>query len=69
MEDKREEYNKEPVFYCKHCLSLKVLSVYNMEDLDYCDECGATDIGKTTIEEWQKLYKNKYGVDYLTNKL
>ena len=28
-----EEYNKEPVFYCKHCLSLKIKMVPNMEEL------------------------------------
>lgn len=69
MEDRKEEYNKVPVYYCKHCLSLKILSVPYMGDLDYCDECGATDIGKASIEEWQKLYKERYGVDYLNNKL
>ena len=65
MEDNRENYNNIPVFYCKHCLSLRVMSVPNMEELDYCDECGATDIAQTDIETWKELYKNKYGFDYL----
>lgn len=57
--------NEEPVFYCKHCLSLKVRNVPGMEDSDYCDECGSTNIEQTSIHEWEKLYKQKYGHSYL----
>lgn len=64
MEDK-EQYNNIPVFYCKHCLSLKILSVPGIEDLDFCDECGTTNIGKTDIKTWEKMYKEKYGFNYL----
>lgn len=60
-----ETYNDEPVFYCKTCLSLKIKTV--VSDLDYCDDCGATDIGQAHIEEWKRLYKERYGFDYLTN--
>ena len=38
-------YNDIPVHYCAECLSLKV-RVYN-EDMDYCEECGSTDIKET----------------------
>lgn len=61
------EFNNEPVFYCKHCLSLKIKSVPGMEELDYCDECGATDIGKTGINTWRQMYMDKFGFDYLDN--
>lgn len=61
----KEQYNNEPVFYCKSCLSLKVKTVVVDSDLDYCDECGSTDIGQTSIEEWRRLYKERYGFDYL----
>lgn len=54
-------YNEEPVFYCKHCLSLKVRHIPRVEDSEYCDGCGSTDVGKTSIEEWEKLYESKYG--------
>lgn len=64
MEDK-EVYNNEPVFYCKHCLSLRIKSVPNMDELNYCDECGATDIGQTDIETWRQMYRDKFGFDYL----
>lgn len=64
-ENLHNDYNSEPVFYCKNCLSLKVRDITNVEDSDYCDECGSTDIGKSSIEEWEKLYENKYGHKYL----
>lgn len=60
-----KEFNNEPVFYCKHCLSLRIKAVPGMKDLDYCDECGATDIAQTDIETWEKMYKERFGFDYL----
>lgn len=64
-ENQPNEYNAEPVLYCKHCLSLKIMNIPKMEDSDYCDECGSTDIGECSIEEWKTLYKNKYGYNFL----
>lgn len=60
-----KEFNDEPVFYCKSCLSLKVKTVLVDSNLDYCDECGSTDIGQTSIEEWENLYKERYGTFFL----
>lgn len=60
------KYNDIPVHYCTECLSLKV-RIYN-EDMDYCDECGSTDINETSITEWSELFKNKYKQDFLTYK-
>lgn len=65
----KEQYNDEPVFYCKNCLSLKVRTVVVGSDLDFCDECGSTDIGQAHIEEWRRLYKERYGFDYLDKHL
>lgn len=65
MGDIKEEFNKEPVFYCKHCLSLRVKFVPNMEELTYCDDCGTTDIDQTDIESWRQMYRDKFGFDYL----
>lgn len=61
------EYNKVPVLYCRHCLSLAVLSVPKMTDSDFCDSCGSTDIAEVSIEEWEDLYKTKFGHKYLEN--
>lgn len=59
------DYNEEPVFYCKECLSLRVRGV---EDQDYCDECGSTDIGITDINTWIKMYSERYGEDKIVKE-
>lgn len=59
-----DNYNDEPVFYCKHCLSLKIRDV-GLPDLLYCDDCGSTDVESTSIEEWERKYKEKYGFKFL----
>lgn len=61
----KESYDLEPVFYCADCLSLRVLSIGN---IDYCDECGSTEIAQTDIHSWEALYKEKYNKDFLTTK-
>ena len=61
----KEEYNKEPVYYCKKCLSLKIGYVAVLEGSEYCEDCNSTDIGTTTIEEWDKMFFKRYGYHYL----
>lgn len=63
----KQEYNQEPVYYCKHCLSLKIRDA-GLPELLYCDDCGLTDISSTNIEDWEKQYEIKYGFKYLNNK-
>jgi hypothetical protein len=63
---RKPEYDDEPVFYCKHCLSLNIKSA-GLPDLLYCDKCSNTDIGEVDIEEWEKLHKEKYGFNYLND--
>lgn len=53
-----ESYNEEPVFYCKHCLSL---AIKNISIGDCCMDCGSMSIGKATLDEYDMLYMNKYG--------
>lgn len=62
--EKKEEYNAVPVLYCKNCLSLRIRSV-PMEISDFCDDCGSTNIVETSIEEWEELYKKRFGHRYL----
>ena len=57
----KKEYNDIPVYYCQHCLSLNIRNIDGNEDYNYCEECGSTDIESSHIEEWETLYKNKYG--------
>ena len=54
----REEFNKEPVYYCKHCLSLRIL---NAAGQDFCDYCGSDDIGTASIEEWEDMCIKRFG--------
>lgn len=63
----KAEYNAEPVYYCKRCLSLRILDVSFLDNSEYCDECGSTDIGTCSIEEWEKLYESRYGHSFLNN--
>lgn len=58
-------YNLEPVFYCKHCLSLRVRHIQSLKESEYCDSCGSTNVGQTDIENWENMYKNKFGHNYL----
>ena len=61
----KEEYNKEPVYYCKKCLSLKIGYVAVLEGSEYCEDCNSTNIGKAPIEECDKMFFNRYGYHYL----
>lgn len=55
-------YNEEPVFYCKKCLSL---NIKNIDNMDFCDECGSVEIEQSNIFDWEKEYDNKYGNKFL----
>lgn len=60
----KEIYDSIPVHYCSNCLSLKIRTLGQTDDV-YCDECGSTDILTSSIHEWEELYKQKYGHSYL----
>lgn len=62
---KLKEYNDVPVIYCKNCLSLKILTV---DGMDYCDNCGSTDMAETYIGEWEKLYADKYAKPHINKE-
>ena len=55
----KEDYDAEPVSYCKHCLSLAIRILDG--DTDYCDVCGNTAIEQVDIKTWEKMYEEKYG--------
>lgn len=61
----KEDYNRIPVHYCKNCLSLRIMNVLGMEEACYCDECGSTNIEEASIEDWDALYIESHGFDYL----
>lgn len=57
-ESPKEEYNNIPVVYCKNCLSLKIRVLD--EDVDYCDDCGSTELASTDIETWKEMWEKRY---------
>lgn len=59
------DFNNEPVYFCKHCLSLAIKALGAFE---YCNVCGSTEVLTTHIDKWDSLYKDKYGVEYLKTK-
>lgn len=65
IDNKSLNYNNEPVVYCKHCLSLKIMILD--DNIDYCDDCGCTDTETTDITSWENMYKAKYG-EFLIKK-
>lgn len=56
----------EPVFYCRNCLGLAILRYDN--STDYCGKCGCTDIGVSHFNDWEELYKIKYGKPLINKK-
>ena len=58
-------YEIEPVYYCKQCLSLRIMGVGNQEDLIFCDDCNSTDIGTADVRDWEQKYITKYGINFL----
>lgn len=58
-QDKIEEYDSEPVVYCARCYSLKIKHE-DAIDSDCCMECGCSDILSTSIQDWERMYENRY---------
>lgn len=55
--DKDNKYNKEPVYFCKNCGSLHIIT----DTIgDYCYDCSGANIGKASLESWEDLIKNKF---------
>ena len=60
-------YEVEPVFYCRRCLSLRVVNVGTQEDLLFCDDCNSTDITTADVRDWEQKYISRYGNKFLKN--
>lgn len=57
---KLEDYDAEPVKYCSRCYSLKI-GYEESIDSECCLDCGSSDISTTSIENWEKMYEQRYG--------
>ena len=52
--------DEDNVTYCSRCYSLKI----KYEDsigMDCCGDCGCTDFVTAPFEEWERLFKERYG--------
>lgn len=58
------EMELDTVDFCSKCYSLKI----KYEDsigMDCCEDCGCTDFKTASFDEWEKLYKERYGHKYV----
>ena len=58
--EKIVDYDDEPVKYCTRCLSLKIKYEATI-DVEYCGDCGCTDVIESTFDEWESKYTERYG--------
>lgn len=66
MITRKQDFNSVPVTYCTTCLSLKVKEVVvEQKKVDCCMECGNTPSAEAHIEEWEKLYEERYGEKFV----
>ena len=71
-----EDYNSEPFFYCKRCLSLDIRTDGEGEEsVDFCNNCGSSCIEESEdMDEWVDKYNKAYAEDldakrfYYSNK-
>lgn len=63
---KLNDYDNEPVVYCSKCYSLKIQHE-ELLDTDCCGECGCTNVKTSSIQEWENLYKERYGHSFVTS--
>ena len=63
----KEEYNDDPVWYCRSCLSLKIKNFGDDEMVPcYCAACSSTDVGTATIDEWDVMHEVRYGKKFIS---
>lgn len=59
-QNKLQECDEDSVIYCTKCYSLKIKYEESI-DMDCCADCGCTDFKTTSFDDWEKLYKSRYG--------
>lgn len=57
----KEDYNKEPVYYCASCFSLGIKILDDIK-VDICLDCGNTDIKCTSYDKYNELYVEQFDV-------
>lgn len=61
------EHEEDQVVYCAKCYSLKI-KYEDLIGIDCCGDCGCTDIKTTSFDDWEKLYKSRYGHKFVEEK-
>lgn len=64
---RENEEEEDAWMFCARCYSIR----FKYEDsigMECCKDCGCTDFRQSTFEEWNSLYKNRYGHPYLEDK-
>ena len=60
--------DNSPVHYCDICLSLKIKTLENTI-IDYCGNCGSTNINQTDILDWEEKYYHTYHREHLERNI
>ena len=62
-------YNDDDVWYCSSCLSLKIVNLGEDELVPcYCASCGSTDVTTSHVDDWDRMYKKRYGKNYINKR-
>lgn len=64
---KINDYDSEPVTYCSRCYSLNIM----FEDVigtDCCRDCGCSDVKTASIDDWERLFAERYGHKFVEAK-
>lgn len=63
-EERLNDYDSEPIAFCEKCLSPKIKHE-DIVNADYCADCGCFDIKEAKVEDWERMYEQKYGHKYV----
>lgn len=67
QESPEQDYNDIPVEYCTKCLSLRIIN-YQGRVKSYCEECGNVETATTHIDNWEEMYKKRYGIAFIPER-
>ena len=64
-DNRKNKYDDEPIHFCTNCLSVKIKEIGDNTNFYACLDCGCTDIEEDDLDEWVRLYTEKYGKPFL----
>lgn len=64
QQDQINDYDLEPVAFCAKCFSPKIKHESSL-DIDYCADCGCSEINEASVYEWESMYERRYGHKYV----